>query len=176
MEVLDEVGLDVGAKVAPIFEKAFGERMKGSPLLAKVVEAGRLGKKNLKGVYAYTDLGGGKLKKELDAGIYGILGVSPRDGAVSEMEIVERCVFPMINEAARCLEEGVVASADEVDVGMIFGTGFPPFRGGLLRYADSLGARVVVEKLKQFQATHGIRFEPSQALVRRAQNDERFHE
>ncbi|HUP56666.1 MAG TPA: 3-hydroxyacyl-CoA dehydrogenase NAD-binding domain-containing protein [Bdellovibrionota bacterium] len=175
-ELIDEVGIDVGAKVAHIFEEAFGERMKACPLPGKALAVGRLGKKNLKGLYRYEDLGGGKLKKELDVEIYTILGVSPRDGAVEPEEIIERCVLPQINEAARCLEEGVVASASEVDLGMIMGTGFPPFRGGLLRYADTLGPRQIVEKLKRLAAAHGPRFEPAPAMLQRAERGALFHD
>src|SRR5262249_47045942 len=141
MELVDEVGIDVGDKVAHILNDAFGARMLSSPLNGKIVKSGRLGKKNGKGMYVYSE--GGR-KRELDPVIYEVMGVTPSKGAVSDEEILDRCILPMINEASRCLEEGIVASASEVDLGMIMGTGFPPFRGGLLRYADSLGAQAIV--------------------------------
>lgn len=170
MELIDEVGVDVGEKVLQILYRAFGERMTPSPLTPKVVAAGRLGKKNGKGMYQYD----GK-NKELDLKIYEILEVSCSSGAIAVEEIVERCILPMINEAARCLEEGVVSSAAEVDLGMIMGTGFPPFRGGLLRYADQLGVRTAVDRLRKYQERFGARFEPSEALLKRAENGQKFY-
>jgi len=172
MELIDEVGVDVGAKVSHILHDAFGERLLPSPLNQKLVAAGRLGKKNGKGLYLYE---GAKKTKVFDPQIYEILGVKPTAKKMAEEEILERCLLPMINEAARCLEEGVVASAAEVDLGMIMGTGFPPFRGGLLRYADSLGARTIVDRLKKYEAKFGARFAPSQAILERAQNGKNFY-
>lgn len=172
MELIDEVGVDVGEKVAHILYDAFGARMMPAPLNGKVVSAGRLGKKNGKGIYSYE---GPKKTKQFDPQIYEILGVTPVKNSLSSDEILERCILPMINEASRCLEEGVVASASEVDLGMIMGTGFPPFRGGLLRYADSLGAKSVVERLRHYQAKLGARYEPASALLARAEHDQKFY-
>lgn len=174
MELIDEVGVDVGAKVAHILHDAFGARMIPCPMNKKVVDAGRLGKKNGKGIYNY-ETEGKKTKKVLKPEIYELLGVTPSPGAVADEEILERCVLPMINEASRCIEEGVVASASEVDLGMIMGTGFPPFRGGLLRYADSLGAKLVVERLQKYQARFGARYEPAKALLARAEHGQKFY-
>ncbi|MCM2321792.1 MAG: 3-hydroxyacyl-CoA dehydrogenase NAD-binding domain-containing protein [Oligoflexia bacterium] len=171
MELMDEVGIDVGEKVLHILHEAFGARMTPAPDMSKVVAAGRLGKKAGKGLYVY----GKDRRKRLDPEIYRILGTTPHAGAVSAEEIVDRCVLPMINEAARCLQEGVVASPSEVDLGMIMGTGFPPFRGGLLRYADTLGPKTLVERLRKYEKRFGARFEPSPALLERAEHDLRFY-
>jgi 3-hydroxyacyl-CoA dehydrogenase/enoyl-CoA hydratase/3-hydroxybutyryl-CoA epimerase len=81
----------------------------------------------------------------------------------------------MINEAARCLSEKVVSTASEVDLGMIMGTGFPPFRGGLLRYADTIGPKALVDRLRKYQERFGARFEPSPALLERAQSGLLFY-
>jgi 3-hydroxyacyl-CoA dehydrogenase / enoyl-CoA hydratase / 3-hydroxybutyryl-CoA epimerase len=172
LELVDEVGVDVAEKVAKVFHEAFGERMRPAPLNKKVVEAGRLGKKTGKGIYEYGKDG---RDRKFNPEIYGLLGVTPQSGGVSAEEIVERCVLPMINEAARCLEEGVVASASELDLGMIMGTGFPPFRGGLLRYADTLGARHVVDRLNHYRERFGVRYEPSPALLARAEHGQKFY-
>ena len=145
-----------------------------APLNPKIVAANRFGKKNGKGIYTY-ETHGKKVNKVLDPEIYEILGITPSRGAVTDEEILERCLRPMINEAARCLEEGVVASASEVDLGMIMGTGFPPFRGGLLRYADSLGAKTVVERLKKYQSRFGARYEPAPVLIQRAEHGQQFY-
>lgn len=170
MELIDEVGVDVGEKVLHILHDAFGARMLPAPLNGKVAATGRLGKKTGKGMYVYEGR-----EKKLDDKIYEILGVTPQSGAVAPEEMVERCILPMINEAARCLQEGVVASPSEVDLGMIMGTGFPPFRGGLLRYADSLGAQTIVDRLRKYEARFGARFEPSAALLARAEHGQQFY-
>ncbi|MGH7602024.1 MAG: 3-hydroxyacyl-CoA dehydrogenase NAD-binding domain-containing protein, partial [bacterium] len=129
VNLFDEVGLDVAAKVSHILENAFGARMAGEGMMDKIVETGRLGKKNGKGFYIYE----GKDKK-IDPAIYGLIGKAGKfEGTAAEIQ--DRCVLPMINEAAMCLAEGIVRRPEDVDVGMIFGTGFPPFLGGLLRYA-----------------------------------------
>lgn len=170
MELIDEVGVDVAEKVAHILHDAFGERMSPAHLNAKLVEAKRLGKKSNKGLYTYDGR-----KKFLDEEIYSLLGVTPNSSAVKDEQVVDRCILPMINEAARCLEEKIVERPEDVDLGMIMGTGFPPFRGGLLRYADTLGAREIVDRLKKYQATMGARFAPSEAILKLASGSNRFY-
>ncbi len=172
MELIDEVGLDVGDKVAHILFEAFGARMEPSSLHAKAVQAGRLGRKNNKGLYVYDSE---SKERRLDSEIYEILGVKVQTGKVSKEEILDRCLLPMINEASRCLEESVVSSASEVDLGLIMGTGFPPFRGGLLRYGDTLGAKEIVERLKKYQGKFGARYEPAPALVIRSEQGKKFY-
>lgn len=139
----------------------------------KLVEKGRLGKKSGKGLYQYI---GSRKVKELDPEVYEILGLKPQGDKISDDEILERCILPMINEASRCLDEQIVSSPSEVDLGMIMGTGFPPFRGGLLRYADTLGARAIVDRLRTYQAKWGSRFEPSPALMARAEHGKGFYQ
>lgn len=172
MELIDEVGVDVGEKVAHILHAAFGDRMMPSPVNGKVAATGRLGKKNGKGLYEYGPQG---RDKKLNPEIYGILGIQPQSGKVADEEILERCILPMINEASRCLEEGIVTTAEDVDLGMIMGTGFPPFRGGLLCYADTLGARTLVDRLKKYEAHFGKRFELAPALLKRAETGAAFY-
>ncbi|MGK5086451.1 3-hydroxyacyl-CoA dehydrogenase NAD-binding domain-containing protein [Bdellovibrionota bacterium FG-2] len=172
MELIDEVGVDVGEKVAHILFEGFGSRMEPAPNNGKIVAAGRLGKKNGKGLYQYDKSG---RNKELDPKIYEILGVTPKTGCVSKQEIVDRCVLPMINEAARCLDEAVVATPGEVDLGMIMGTGFPPFKGGLLRYADSLGVQEILDRLKKYNKRFGARFEAAPGLLRRFEQKQLFY-
>jgi 3-hydroxyacyl-CoA dehydrogenase/enoyl-CoA hydratase/3-hydroxybutyryl-CoA epimerase len=171
IELIDEVGIDVGDKVAHILNDAFGARAETSPVNGKVAGSGRLGKKNGKGFYKYEGR-----DKSVDTEIYTLIGVTPKPGAVSDEEIVERCILPMINEASRCLEEKVVESADDVDLGMIMGTGFPPFRGGLLTYADNLGIPAIIEKLRKYQPKGGARFEPAPILLERDKKRLKFHE
>lgn len=136
--LLDEVGIDVGVKVAKIIYEGLGERAKSSSLSAKLVEAGFLGKKNKKGFYLYND--SGKEEGE-NPDVASLLPKEKR--TIDETEIQMRLILPMINEAAHILDEKIVETAADVDLGMIFGTGFPPFRGGLLKYADSEGLDLI---------------------------------
>ncbi len=174
MELIDEVGVDVAAKVSRILHNAFGERMLSCNILESLIDKERLGKKSGKGVYNYSGKKS-KLKRVLDNEIYSIIGVKPQFGKVSNDEIIDRCIMPMINEASRCLAEKIVEKPDDVDLGMIMGTGFPPFRGGLLRYADSLGPRLIVKKLRKYENNFGARFTPSQTILERAEKDQKFY-
>jgi 3-hydroxyacyl-CoA dehydrogenase/enoyl-CoA hydratase/3-hydroxybutyryl-CoA epimerase len=162
IELIDEVGLDVAEKVGHILHDGFGERMTPPKTFEKLLAAKRLGKKSGSGFYLYS--GKDKSKKELDPGIYELLGLSPVSGKINADEMVERCVYSMINEAARCLQEKIVETPSDVDLGMIMGTGFPPFRGGLLRYADSVGLNKIIAKLGELESKYGLRFAPSEAL------------
>lgn len=175
VELMDEVGLDVADKVAHILYDAFGDRMSPPNTFSKLLELKRLGKKSKAGFYLYEG-DGDRLKKQMDSQIYSLVGVEPKPGAFSADEMVERCVFSMVNEAARCLEEKIVETAAEVDLGMIMGTGFPPFRGGLLKYADAYGLDKIIEKLKQFEAKYGKRFTPAPYLVQLAGQGKSFSE
>ena len=169
INLFDEVGIDVAAKVSHILENAFGRRMAGEGMLDKIVESGRLGKKNGKGFYVYE----GKNKK-IDPAIYALI---PKTGKFdsNSAEIQDRCVLQMVNEAARCLAEGVVRRPEDVDIGMIFGTGFPPFRGGLLRYADGRGIDNVAGKLETLAGKYGERFQPADLLVEMKNSGKRFY-
>lgn len=162
MRLVDEVGIDVAAKVAKILHAAFGARAQASPLSEEIVKSGRLGKKNGKGFYLYDN---GK-QGEVDESILQVVkNRSSKSAGLSDAELVQRMTYPMINEAALALSEGVVATPGEVDLGMIMGTGFAPFRGGLLRYADSEGLEKVVSALERFASQGGgARLEPNGAL------------
>ncbi|GAA4357442.1 fatty acid oxidation complex subunit alpha FadJ [Kangiella marina] len=169
--LLDEVGIDVATKVAPILEDAFGERMSTPKAFEKLKDDDRKGKKNKRGFYKYD----GKSKsKEVDESVYAVLGVSP-DKHVEGKEIAERGMLLMANEAARCLDEGIIRSARDGDIGAIFGIGFPPFQGGPFRYMDSLGIDHVVARLEHYQKLHGDRFAPADILVKMESNGESFH-
>ncbi len=168
IELIDEIGLDVAEKVGHILHDGFGERMSPPGTFEKLLEKKRLGKKSGSGFYIYS--GPEKKEKRLDSGIYDLLGIRPLTGKITKQEMVDRCVFGMINEAARCLQEKIVAAPEDVDLGMIMGTGFPPFRGGLLRYADSVGLEKIVNVLQELKGKYGMRFAPSDALLAFAKN------
>ncbi len=160
--LLDEVGFDVAQHVAREMERAFGERMRPAPIVGALKEDGRLGRKNGRGFYAYAK---GK-SQGVDREIQRRLG--PR-GGVSADDIRERCLYLLVNEAMRALEEEVVGSPGEVDLAIVLGTGFPPFRGGLLRWADGVGAGPIRDRLVELEKTHGPRFTPAPRLVEAAE-------
>ncbi|MBK9518410.1 MAG: fatty acid oxidation complex subunit alpha FadJ [Anaeromyxobacter sp.] len=168
--LLDEVGLDVGAKVGEVLHAGFGERMRPPDALRGLVTAGRLGRKAKKGFYTYD----GK-QKQVDPAAYDLLPGGRARTRVAREAIVERLTLALLNEAARALGEGVVRSARDGDVGAVFGIGFPPFRGGPFRAADALGADVVVDALSRLRDAHGERFEPAPLLVEQARHGGRFH-
>jgi 3-hydroxyacyl-CoA dehydrogenase/enoyl-CoA hydratase/3-hydroxybutyryl-CoA epimerase len=172
LSLLDEVGIDVAAKVSGILSAAFADRM-GSK--SRVVEAlygdHRYGKKNGRGVYLYAN---GK-KQGADPAVYALLGIASPHPATPQV-VVERMVLSMINEAARILDEKIVASAAELDLAMIMGTGFPPFRGGLLRYADTLGSDFIVSRLNDLAAKSGPRFKPSEPLQKLSSKRGKFYD
>lgn len=167
-EVVDEVGLDVALKVAGVLSAAFPARMQPAPVLEKLVAAGRLGRKNGRGFYRHAGR-----KRSVDGEVRGLLGLGPERRGGGEERLTERMVLAMINEGARCVEEGVVTSPDHVDLAMIFGAGFPPFRGGVLRHADTLGLPHVVERLRAL-AAQAPRFAPCALLVAKAERGERL--
>jgi 3-hydroxyacyl-CoA dehydrogenase/enoyl-CoA hydratase/3-hydroxybutyryl-CoA epimerase len=168
--LLDEIGIDIAHKVSEILVKGMGERVKPGSLLGALYQDGYFGKKNGKGFYLYN----GRKRGEPDASIYGKMTSRGKEQAGSE-EIVDRAVLLMVKEAALCLEEKIIDRPDLLDASLIFGIGFPPFRGGLLRYADKLGAGTVVEKLEGFTKKYGDRFTPPQSLVVMAKAGKGFY-
>ncbi len=166
IELADQVGIDVSYKVAHILQDAFGERMKVAPILEDVKKKGLLGKKADKGFYVYT----GKTKQ---ANPEIKISASTK---TSEEDALKRMLYIMINEAARILEEKVADSAASIDIGMIMGTGFPPFQGGLLRAADTIGPAEILKDLERFQKeVDAKRFEPSQLLRTLAAQHKTFY-
>ena len=173
--LMDEVGLDVCMKVLKIFKKAFGERIEIAEFMHKLEGCGRAGKKNNKGFYHYDEKG---YRGEVDNSVYADLGLSSPSNPLTEQECLERGIFAMINECALALKvDHIVATPHEVDLAMIMGTGFPPFRGGLLKYADSLGSKYIVEQLEKYSggATARRRLKPTQPLVEMAKSQTKFY-
>ncbi|MEP7326593.1 MAG: fatty acid oxidation complex subunit alpha FadJ [Gemmatimonadota bacterium] len=168
--LLDEVGLDVAAKAGAVMHEAFGERLKPSEVVAKMIADQRLGRKNGRGFYHYHQ----GHKTGVDEKVYDLLGIRPQEKH-SPATIEQRLVYIMLNEAAMTAGEGVVRSPRDGDIGAIFGIGYPPFRGGPLRVIDDLGAANVVHTLKELASAYGNRFLPCEALVRMAEEGKRFY-
>jgi 3-hydroxyacyl-CoA dehydrogenase/enoyl-CoA hydratase/3-hydroxybutyryl-CoA epimerase len=147
-----------------------GERVKPGFLLATLFKDGYYGKKNGKGFYIYN----GRKRGGPDPAIYGKMTTCGKD-RIDPGEVVDRAVFLMVREAALCLEENIIDRPDLLDASLIFGIGFPPFRGGLLRYADKVGAKTVVEKLEGFAKKYGDRFAPPASLAEMAKTGKGFY-
>jgi len=170
LNLLDEVGIEVAFEVAQILQEAFGDRVAPSQVIEKLHQDGRLGKKGGKGLYLYD----GK-KKQVDESVYELFRDLVKPVQLSADDIQMRLVFIMLKEAIHCLEENVVRQALDVDAGMIFGTGFPPFRGGLLRYADSLGVQTCADEFNKLQEKFGERFAVPELLVKLAEKNGSFY-
>ncbi len=171
--LLDEVGIDVGAKISPILAKELGERFVAPAAFDKLLSDGRKGKKTEKGFYLYGK-NAKRGKKLVDDSVYQVLGVTPAPRLNSD-EIASRCIVQMLNEAVRTLEEGIIASARDGDIGAIFGIGFPPFLGGPFRYIDQLGAANLLAQLRNLESRFGSRFAPAALLVQMAEQQQKFY-
>jgi 3-hydroxyacyl-CoA dehydrogenase/enoyl-CoA hydratase/3-hydroxybutyryl-CoA epimerase len=143
VELADSVGLDVVMHVSNVLGEGMQRTVPAQ--LTELVDAGNLGRKSGEGFYRWED---GKAIKPA------------AETAQGPADIEDRLVLPMVNEAVACLSEGVVSEADLLDAGVIFGTGFAPFRGGPLNYARERGLDEVQATLKSLAATHGERFTP----------------
>ncbi|TMX32733.1 fatty acid oxidation complex subunit alpha FadJ [Vibrio rotiferianus] len=168
--LLDEVGVDIGAKIMPILVNELGERFKGPDVFDTLLNDGRKGRKSGKGFYTYKDK-----KKEVDKSVYKLLNLTP-ESKLSDSDIALRCVLPMLNEAVRCLDDGIIRSARDGDIGAIFGIGFPPFLGGPFRYMDQFGLKELVEKMNEFASKYGDRYAPCDGLLTRAGEGRNFYD
>ncbi len=174
-KLLDEVGIDVGTKIIPILMAQFGERFASPQAFDKLLEDNRKGKKNRSGFYDYSGKASDKnTGKEVDESIYDVLGVSPVD-KYTNSTVVERCVLLMLNEAAMCLDEGVIRSPRDGDIGAIFGIGFPPFKGGPFRYMDELGLDHLISRLEHYSKTYSEKYTPASILIRMRDESETFY-
>ena len=172
LNLLDEIGIDVGDKVGHVLHAAFGERMAEPPGIDGLLKDQRLGKKNQRGFYVYGE--SSKEHKRVDRGVYAVLGVEPNH-ELPALEIANRCALRMINEAAHCFGEGILRSARDGDLGAIFGLGFPPFLGGPFHYTDAVGAGELVRRLESYRDTLGARFSPAPVLVEMARSGATFY-
>ncbi|MFB6264414.1 MAG: 3-hydroxyacyl-CoA dehydrogenase NAD-binding domain-containing protein, partial [Bradymonadaceae bacterium] len=171
LKLVDEVGFDVATKAADTLREAFADRWDAPAALETLAEQGRKGKKNEWGFYEYED---GEAV-EPDPSVYDVLpgGSNRRD---VDLELVrDRCWLAMLNECAYCLQEGIARRPQDVDIGVIFGLGFPPFRGGVLRYADSVGLDKIADQLHALAGEYGDRLRPAEIIDEKASDGETFY-
>ncbi|MDE9462506.1 fatty acid oxidation complex subunit alpha FadJ [Xenorhabdus bovienii] len=179
INLLDEVGIDVGTKIIPILVAQLGSRFTAPGFLDAVLKDNRKGKKNGRGFYSYGAKKNkfwpfGNKTKEVDASIYSLLKIKPH-AKMQPSDIAQRCMMLMLNEAVRCLDEGIIRSPRDGDIGAVFGIGFPPFLGGPFRYIDRLGSDKVVAILRRLEQQHGERFTPCEYLVQMSEQKKKFY-
>lgn len=174
--LVDEVGIDVAAHVAEDLGNAFGERFGGGnpQVLKDMVEAGFLGRKSGKGCFTYD---GGKGERPINSGATDIFKRHSLEesGVSADEDIQLRLVTRFINEAVMTLQDGILKSPIEGDIGAVFGLGFPPMRGGPFRFVDWMGAQTVVDHMRRFEASYGASFTPCQLLLDHATQGKKFH-
>jgi len=186
--LIDEVGLDVATKAGKIMAEAYPDRMAPAKSIPAVVAAGRYGRKSKKGFYTYDKEG---QKGDVDPSVYALFlapgsipvvtSIAPQSNEppkwpeMPAVQIQQRTVLAMLNEAARCLSDGIIRSPRDGDVGAVFGIGFPPFRGGPFRYMDSLGVKIVVQRLEDLNARFPGRYEPAEILLEMARRNQTFY-
>ena len=168
LALLDEVGIDIAHHAGDVMRQYAGERAEASPVFQKMIDAGRLGRKGGKGFYDYS-----RKPKRIDDEVYDLIGWE--EAEVDDLEIIERCWMQMLNETARCIEDGIISNPDDIDIGVIFGLGFPPFRGGILREADKQGVDYVTARLEDYADKYGARLQPAGLLREMADKGKKFH-
>ena len=166
----DEVGIDVGAHISQIMIDAFGDRMVGPDMMGGLVADDRKGRKNGRGFYEYDEKG---KRGGVDESVYAALGLGPRR-QMPRKEIQDRISLAMINEAARCLEDGILQSSLDGDMGAVMGLGFPPFRGGPFWWVDQESAAKIVDRLDALAERHGERFAPARIIRDHAESGKSF--
>jgi 3-hydroxyacyl-CoA dehydrogenase/enoyl-CoA hydratase/3-hydroxybutyryl-CoA epimerase len=168
LALIDEVGLDVAAHILDVLKVHF-PYFRTVRTMRGLVETGRLGRKSGGGFYNY-----GRGKKRPSRAVYAMREARPQP--VPRDLIQRRLVMALLNEAARCLDEGIVASPRDADVGAVLGFGFPPFLGGPFRYADSLGLPIVLTEMRRMAHGYGELFNPAPLIERMAESGARFRE
>jgi 3-hydroxyacyl-CoA dehydrogenase/enoyl-CoA hydratase/3-hydroxybutyryl-CoA epimerase len=171
LRLIDEVGADVAAHVAATLAAAFPTRLRAPKILSAMIQAGLLGRKAGKGFYLYPK---GRAAAPNSAAM--ALRPAAQPSSLTRKDLARRMSLLMVNESARCLEEGLVEKPGDVDFAMVMGTGFAPFRGGPLRLADRAGAQKITDELSRLAETGGPQFVPSALLQQLAQTGKRFYE
>jgi 3-hydroxyacyl-CoA dehydrogenase/enoyl-CoA hydratase/3-hydroxybutyryl-CoA epimerase/3-hydroxyacyl-CoA dehydrogenase/enoyl-CoA hydratase/3-hydroxybutyryl-CoA epimerase/enoyl-CoA isomerase len=174
----DVVGLDVAVHAGRTMAEAFPDRVVPAQIVQQLVDRGRIGQKAGKGFYDYGSAKAGKPPRGTDSAEVAQLIDACRKGGqqkFSSAQLTDRLFLPMLVEATRVLQDGIVPNVRDVDLGLILGIGFPPFHGGLFFWADTVGAGKIVEKLKQYESL-GKRYEPTAMLKNLAASGSRFYD
>ncbi|HKJ34013.1 MAG TPA: fatty acid oxidation complex subunit alpha FadJ [Balneolales bacterium] len=175
VKLIDEIGIDVGAHVTEVLREMFEKRgVESDDTAQKMVEAGYKGRKNKKGFYDYSDPDK-KSSRKVNERIYQHFGGLPRE-KMEFLDIQERLNLIMINEAAYCLQEGILTTPRDGDLGAILGLGYPPFLGGPFHYIDAMGADKIVQRMEKLAEKFGPRFQPAQILKDHAAQKKNFYE
>lgn len=170
LALMDEVGLDICANVVRVMNKALGARVSPTALMGRIKELKLLGKKGGKGIYLYDEKG---KQKGFNPELLASVSATPVKKKIEEIQ--DRMVLAMVRESVLCMEEGIASEADDLNLAMILATGWSPFRGGPLRYADALGARALEQKLALlYQATGDKNYAPARLLAAKAQSGKSF--
>lgn len=172
----DTVGLDIALHAGGVMQRAFPDRVEPSVILPAMLAANRRGKKNGRGFFDYgSKKGRGQESAEVQQIVDQSSRVATGHTAGGEIDLTDRLLLPMLLEATRVVEDGIVADARDVDLGLIYGIGFPPFRGGLFCWADTIGTAAIVERLQPY-AELGPRYEPTPMLLELAKSDGKFYD
>ncbi|MGL1088025.1 fatty acid oxidation complex subunit alpha FadB [Vibrio vulnificus] len=175
--LLDVVGIDTAHHAQAVMAQGFPERMgkQGRDAIDALFEANKYGQKNGSGFYTYTMDKKGKPKKAFSDEVVPILApVCATQQAFDDQTIIQRMMIPMINEVVLCLQEGIIASAQEADMALVYGLGFPPFRGGVFRYLDSVGIANFVAMAQQ-HVELGAMYQVPQMLIDMAEKGQTFY-
>jgi 3-hydroxyacyl-CoA dehydrogenase/enoyl-CoA hydratase/3-hydroxybutyryl-CoA epimerase/enoyl-CoA isomerase len=178
--LLDVVGIDTGHHANAVMAQGYPDRMASAEKTAidAMFEVQRFGQKNGKGFYAYVPDKKGVPKKTVDPAVQEILKPLVRvdnSASITDQDIIDRMMLPLIIECSRCLEDKIVNTPVEVDIALIYGLGFPPFRGGPFRYADAIGLKALCEKTGKFTSL-GKLYEPTAQMLQLAATGGTFHE
>jgi 3-hydroxyacyl-CoA dehydrogenase / enoyl-CoA hydratase / 3-hydroxybutyryl-CoA epimerase / enoyl-CoA isomerase len=176
--LIDVIGLDISQHVVEIVSAGFADRMAPpAPSAIEILKAdGRLGQKNGRGFYLYARDPKGRPRKDSDPAVPALLAAGQPNGtgSITDAEIAERMMLPLILEAARCFEDGVTASPGEADMCLILGLGLPRYLGGALKYADYLGLKTVVERAAKWESLGAI-YKPSEKFLALAASGKGFY-
>jgi 3-hydroxyacyl-CoA dehydrogenase/enoyl-CoA hydratase/3-hydroxybutyryl-CoA epimerase/enoyl-CoA isomerase len=172
--LIDVVGVDTAYHCAGVLAEGFPERMPrvDGDAVAKLFDDNKLGQKTGSGFYTYSLDKKGRPKKDFVEGIFDLIGTPSKE--FEAQEIIDRMMLPLIFEVTRCLEEGIVATAEEADMALLFGIGFPPFRGGALKYADEIGLNKIIVMAEKYQPL-GACYEVPALLKQLAADNKNFY-
>jgi len=173
--LLDVVGIDTAYHCADVLADGFPERMSkiDGDVVGKMFDSENYGQKTGKGFYAYSLDKKGRPKKDFVEEVFGLIGTPSKE--YETQEIIERMMLPLIFEVIRCLDEGIVATPQEADMALLFGIGFPPFRGGALKYAEEIGLENIIAMAEKYQSL-GVSYEVPASLKQMVADNKTFYQ